>query len=140
MLRPFRILYAITAWAFLVGLLGQVLLIGMYLFSDPSAVAAHRELGWILHLSPLLVLLFAALSRAGRRHWLWALALAIVVFIVPLLPGLRGSVPVAAAFHPVLAVTAAILAAVVAWNSLAALRMGDAPAPSGDAPAPSSGT
>ena len=72
MLRAFRVLYAVSAWAFLIGLLGQVLLIGMYLFSDPSAVAAHRDLGWILHLWPLLVLLFAALSRAGRRHWLWA--------------------------------------------------------------------
>ena len=135
MLRPFRVLYAVTAWAFLIGLLGQVFLIGLYLFSDPSAVATHRELGWILHLSPLLVLLFAALSRVGKRHWQWALALALVVLVVPILPGLRGSVPVVAALHPVLAVIAVVVAAVVARNSLAALRMGDAPAQ-----APVSGT
>jgi hypothetical protein len=72
----------------------------------------------------LLVLLFAALSRAGSRHWQWALALALVVLVVPILPGLRESMPVVAALHPVLAVIAVVLAAVVARNSVTSLRMG----------------
>ena len=132
MLRAFRIVYAVTAWAFLIGLLGQVFLIGLYLFSHPSALdanalAAHRSLGWILHLSPLLVLLFAYLSRAGREHWQWALGLAVVVLIVPILATLHETAPVAAALHPVGAVIAVVLAAVVAWNSLRALRLGSLP-------------
>lgn len=124
MLRAFRILYAASAWTYVVGLLIQVLLIGEYLFSDPSAIGLHRSFGYVLHLWPLFILLFAVLSRAGRRHWLWALALAIVIFIAPLLPSLRGSAPVLAALHPVFAVVGVVLAAVVAWNSLAAWRLG----------------
>jgi hypothetical protein len=124
MLRAFRLLYAVTAWAFLIGLVAQVFLIGLALFSDPAAIDAHRSLGWVLHLSPLLVLLFAFLSRAGSRHWQWALALAVVVLIVPILATMRESAPIVGALHPVGAVLAAILAAVVAWNSVAAARMG----------------
>jgi hypothetical protein len=129
MLRLFRVLYTVSAWTFVVGLLLQVFLIGEYLFSDPSAIGAHRAFGWVLHLWPLVILLFAALSRAGRRHWLWALALAVVIFITPILPGLRESAPVIAAFHPVFAVTGLVLAVIVAWNSVAAWRLGDARAP-----------
>ncbi len=127
MLRASRIVYVLLAWAFLLGLLVQVFLIGLYLFSNPSALAEHRSFGWVLHLSPLLVLLFAALARAGRRHWLWALGLAVFVFITPILPGLRSSAPVVAALHPVFAVADVVLAAVVAWNSVQAWRLGDAP-------------
>jgi hypothetical protein len=129
MLRAFRVLYAVSAWLFVVGLLLQVFLIGEYLFSDENAIAAHRSLGWILHLSPLVILLFAALSRAGRRHWLWALALAVVIFIAPILPGMRESAPVIAALHPVFAVGGFAIAVVVAWNSVAAWRLGSDPAP-----------
>ena len=76
----------------------------------------------MLHLIPLLVLLFAALSRAGRRDWQWALALALVVFLVPIFVILRDSSPVLAALHPVAAVLAFPISIVVAMNSLQALR------------------
>ena len=130
MLRAFRVLYVVSAWLFLVGLLSQVFLIGLDVVSHQAGARdAHIAFGWILHLSPLLVLLFAALSRAGRRHWQWALALAVVVFIVPLLPGLSTSAPLVAALHPVLAVIAVVLALIVARNSLDAWRMDSAPGP-----------
>ena len=128
MLRGFRVLYVVSAWLFLAGLLFQVFLIGLDVVSHQAgALDAHKSFGWILHLSPLLVLLFAALSRAGRRHWQWALALAAVVFVVPMLPGLAATSPIVGALHPVLAVISVVLATVVAWNSLEAWRMGSDP-------------
>ena len=126
MIRASRILYAVLAWAFVVGLLVQVFFIGLGLFGTPSGIELHRNFGWILHLAPLLILLFAVLSRAGRRQWQWALALAVVVFIVPMLVTLRDTSAIAAALHPVGAVIAFALAVLVAVNALHAARM---PAP-----------
>lgn len=122
MVRASRVLYVVLAWAFLAGLVAQVFLIGLGLFSDPKMREVHASFGWILHLFPLLVLLFAFLSRAGSRQWRWALLLTIVVFVVPIFATLRDSSPVLAALHPVSAVIAFAIAAVVAFNSLKALR------------------
>jgi hypothetical protein len=123
MIRAVRIAYAVTAWIFVVGLLAQVFLIGLGLLGgSASGLDLHRNFGWILHLFPLLILLFAALSRAGKRHWQWALLLAVIVFLVPIFAILRDSLPVAAALHPVAAVIAFPISLVVALNSLQALR------------------
>jgi hypothetical protein len=128
MVRASRYAYAALAWAFLVGLLVQVFLIGLGLFDDAELRKTHASFGWMLHLSPILILPFAYLSRAGREHWLWAIALVVVVFLVPILAVLRDSSPVLAALHPVGAVIAFAVACVVAWNSLRAIRMRDDPA------------
>lgn len=122
--RAFTFAYAALAWAFVAGLLAQVFLIGLFIF-DPrntGALAAHQGLGWLLHLVPLVVLVFAYLARAGRRHWQWAAALAVVVFVVPLLATMRDSSTVAAALHPVGAMLSFALAALVAWNASRALQ------------------
>ena len=112
-----RYAYLVLAWVFLVGLVIQVFLIGLGLFSDPGAVELHVTLGYILHLFPLLIVIAAAVARAGRRRILQALALAAIVFVVPLLPLLRDSVPVLAALHPVGALLAFAAAAVVAISA-----------------------
>jgi hypothetical protein len=122
MTRVARYAYAILAWAFLVGVMVQVFFIGLGLFAGGDGIELHRNFGWILHLAPLLVLAVAAASRAGQRHWLPALALAVVVFIVPILATMRDSSPVIAALHPVGAVLAFWLAILTAQNSLAAFR------------------
>lgn len=73
MVRASRLLYVVLSWAVVVGLVAQVFLIGLGLFgSDASGIALHRNLGWLVHLLPIAVLLFAWLSRAGSRHWKWA--------------------------------------------------------------------
>ena len=75
-----RMAYAALAWLFVVGVVVQVFFIGLTLFVDKQNLELHRSLGWILHLSPILILAAAALGRVGRAQILTALALAIVVF------------------------------------------------------------
>lgn len=122
MTRAARYVYAALAWAFLAGLAVQVFFAGLGMFVDRGDFNLHVNLGWILHLVPLLILAAAALSRAGRRHWVWALGLALVVFVVPILATLRADAPMAAAFHPVGALVAFWLSAVVARNATDAVR------------------
>ena len=124
MTRAARYAYLVLAWLVVVGIVTQVFLIGLGLFGDSDNTELHAAFGWILHLLPVLVLLAAALSRAGRRHWQWALALAAVVFVVPILAGMEDT-PVIAALHPVGAIIAFWLAVVVAQNSLGAVRQAD---------------
>ena len=101
-----RYAYLLLAWAFVVGVIIQVFLIGLGLFADSGAVKLHIDFGYILHLFPLLIVTAAAVARAGRRRILQAVALAAIVFVVPLLPSLSGSAPIVAALHPVLAMLA----------------------------------
>ena len=124
MSRAARYAYLVLAWLVVVAIVMQVFFIGLGLFAGSQNVDTHRTFGYIVHLLPIPLLLAAALSRAGRRHWQWALALAAVVFVVPIL-ALMKDTPVIAALHPVGAIVAFWLAAVVAQNSLAAVRQAD---------------
>ena len=124
-----RYAYAFLAWAFLGLLVVQVFIAGLGMFAGAENFRTHVDLGWMLHLAPILVLLAAALSRAGRLHWVWALALTVVVFVVPLFVLFRADMPVVAALHPVSALLAFGLAAMVARNSLLALRAPRAASP-----------
>lgn len=126
MTRAARYAYTFLACAFVAGLVYQVFIAGLGLFAGPSNWESHVNLGWILHLMPILITVAAALSRAGRRHWQWALALAAVVFVVPIFALMRTENPEIAALHPVSAFVAFALAVAVARNSLAAVRMADA--------------
>ena len=117
-----RYLYAGLAWAFVAGLVVQVFFIGLGLFAGSENLELHVTLGWILHLVPILILLVAALARAGRRRILMAAALAVTVFIVPILATVRADTPVAAALHPVGALLAFLLAILVALGATALAR------------------
>jgi hypothetical protein len=130
MVRVARYVYFALAWAFLAGVVLQVFYIGLALFAGSENLALHVNLGWILHLSPILVLIVAALARAGRTRILQATALAVTVFVVPIFALLRDSAPVAAALHPVAALLAFWLASVVARGATSALRETDARADS----------
>ena len=124
MTRAARYAYLVLAWLVVLAIAMQVFFIGLGLFAGSENTDTHRTFGWILHLLPVPLLVAAALSRAGRRHWQWALALAAVVFVVPILVLMRDT-PVVAALHPVGAIVAFWLAVVVAQNSLSAVRQAD---------------
>ena len=122
MVRGARYAYAVLAWAFVAGVVVQVFFIGLGLFAGSENLALHVSLGWILHLAPILILVAAAVARAGRQQVLMAAALAVIVFIVPILVLLRDSAPVIAALHPVGALLAFVLALLVARGATQLLR------------------
>ena len=121
MVRGARYAFVALAWAFVAGVVLQVFFIGLGLFGATEDFALHVSLGWILHLFPLLILAAAALARAGRTRILQATALAMTVFVVPILVLLRADSPVAAALHPVGALLAFWLAIVVAREATSLL-------------------
>jgi hypothetical protein len=129
MVRVSRYIYVLLAWAVVVGLVLQVLLIGLglsLLGNDASSTETHRGLGWLVHLMPIVVIPFAYLARAGSRHWQWAALSALVIFTVPIFLVAGSGSPILKAMHPVSAFIGFALAVVVAVNSVRALN---APAP-----------
>jgi hypothetical protein len=121
MVRGARYAFVALAWAFVMGVIVQVFFIGLGLFGATEDFELHVAFGWILHLIPLLILAAAALARGGRTRILHATALAVTVFIVPILVLLRAESPVAAALHPVGALLAFWLAIVVAREATSLL-------------------
>ncbi|HYI67837.1 MAG TPA: DUF6220 domain-containing protein [Candidatus Limnocylindrales bacterium] len=121
MVRGARYAFVALAWAFVAGVVLQIFFIGLGLFGATDDFELHVAFGWILHLFPLLILAAAALARAGRTRILQAAALAVTVFIVPILVLLRAESPVAAALHPVAALLAFWLAIVVAREATSLL-------------------
>lgn len=101
MVRAARLVFAGAGWILFAALILQVFLAGVGLFVSGDSFAAHRDLGWILHLSPILVLLLAWAARAPRGTILMAVGLLVVMLFQPFLPGLRDSLPLVAALHPV---------------------------------------
>ena len=122
MVSAARYAFVALAVAFAAGIMLQVFFIGLGLFEGSENLALHREFGWILHLAPLLVLVAAALAAAGRTRILQAVALVVVVWIVPILAAVRADLPMVAAFHPVGAMLAFVLSLVVARGSVELLR------------------
>lgn len=90
-------------WIYLALIAVQTFLAGAVLFGMGLSFELHRNLGYLLHLVPVLLLIVAAVGRVGREILLWTVALLIVQGIQPLLPMLRADMPWAAALHPVLA-------------------------------------
>jgi hypothetical protein len=124
-----RIVYVILVWLFLAAITVQVLLAGLAIFGDPRDISIHRQFGYLLHLSPILILIAAAVGRVGRTTLPWVGALVAVTLAQPLLPMLRGTSELLAAFHPVLALVMFAVAARLAWTSLALLPGRSAPGP-----------
>ena len=125
MVRAARYAFVVLALAFAAGIVLQVFFIGLGLFAGSENLVLHTTFGWILHLAPLLVLIAAALAGAGRTRILQAVALVVVVWVVPILAAVRADLPVIAAFHPVGALIAFVLSLVVARGSLELVRDAD---------------
>jgi hypothetical protein len=133
-----RYAYVVLAVLIVFAMSVQIMLAGLGLFVEVTprggpSFQMHIALGWAMHLAPLLVVLAALLARAGRRHWIFALLLAVVVFLVPIVVLTRETMPVVAALHPLLAALAFGIGIMVLRNSIVALRLGS-PAADGQGP------
>ena len=128
-----RVAFAVVAWLFVAAVVWQVFLAGIGLFVPGSdSFAGHRGFGWLLHLAPLLVLLFAWGEHPGPpTMWLSGLLL-LLVGIQPFLPLMRNDMPFAAALHPVNALAIFAVGLVIARRATALARSPN-PAPASTA-------
>ncbi len=120
-LRLSRYAYATAAWLFVVGILTQVFLIGLTFLGGRPNLQNHAGLGHGLAIAPLLMVVFAYTGRLPRptKPFTW-LALVIYVLLADVVIFMRGSAPIIAALHPVLAV---ILFGVTGFLAVRAWRL-----------------
>ena len=100
-MRPLAALHAITASLLVVGLVLQVFLAGLGVFDDPTFFLTHRDTGYTLELWAFVVLVVAALARAGRKQIGMAAAILGLFVVQSILVAMRESAPAVAALHPV---------------------------------------
>ena len=137
MTRYLRYAYAVFAWLFVGTIMFQVFLAGMFIFGQEEFRDAHAGFGFsIVGLAVLLLLIFAALARAGRRQVGMAALLFVLYIIQTSLPEAKASYPVVAALHPVNALLLFGLGVVVARQATALAR--ETPAATESAPTESS--
>jgi hypothetical protein len=118
-----RAAFAVVAWLFLAAIVFQVFLAGVGLFVQGiDTFSYHRALGWLLHLGPLVVVLFAWGAHPGRTTmWLSGL-LILLVGIQPFLPAMRDDLPFVAALHPVNALAIFAVGLVIALRATSLAR------------------
>jgi hypothetical protein len=98
-----RRLHAIAAALFVATIVVQVLLAGLALveLGGSGDFSTHVAFGFeVIGIAALVLVVTALLARRPRRDVLVALALIVLYVVQTLLPGLRSSVPVVAALHP----------------------------------------
>ena len=99
--RIARPIHLVVAWLLVAGLLVQVFLAGMGVFSGPAEFATHRDFGYLLTLLPVVLVLTGLVGGMGRWQVIGA-AVAFGQFILQSILVLqRDSVPAIAALHPV---------------------------------------
>jgi len=125
-IRATRYVYVVLLWLYLAAILFQIFLAGLGFFGT-GGFGSHRDLGWTLHLGPLLLLIVAGLGQVGWRLIGWNGLLLLLVGVQPFLPGARGSAPYIAALHPVNAVFIVLVNLELAKRATALVRLPTAP-------------
>jgi hypothetical protein len=90
-----------VAWLLVIGLLYQVFLAGMGVFSGAAAFTQHRDFGYLLTALPFVLIVTALVGRFGRWHVIAAAVMFVQFFLQSILVLQRDSVPAIAALHPV---------------------------------------
>jgi hypothetical protein len=125
-----RTIHLVVSWLFVVGLVAQVFLAGLGVFSSAASFVTHRDVGYGLSVLPIVLAVAALLGGLGRRLALLA-ALEFGLFILQsVFVAMRSSAPAVAALHPVNGFLILLLAIVIARESWLA-RAAASPAPSG---------
>jgi hypothetical protein len=92
----------------------QVFLIGLYLFAGGN-LDWHRFFALVPTVLSLVILVVAFVARLPTYSKRWSGALFVVTFIQGALPGMKGTVPLVAALHPVVAL-------MMLWLGIVVLR------------------
>lgn len=113
--RIFRYLYLIAAWLFVLGILGQIYLVGLSLLGDRPSWEDHVNLGHTIGGFALLMIIFAYVGRFPRlmKRLTW-LNFGIYFLIADVVIFMTDSAPKVAALHPVLAILLFPVAATLA--------------------------
>lgn len=113
--RIFRYLYLIAAWLFVLGILGQIYLVGLSLLGDRPSWEDHVNLGHTIGGFALLMIIFAYVGRLPRlmKRLTW-LNFGIYFLIADIVIFMIDSAAKVAALHPVLAMLLFPVAATLA--------------------------
>jgi hypothetical protein len=99
-----RVGYLLSAWLFVIGVVIQVLLVGLSLLGRVPSWDTHIGLGHTIGIFPLLALVFAYVGRLPRTAKVQsAVIFGTYLFQAEVFAGIRDIAPLAAALHPVLA-------------------------------------
>jgi hypothetical protein len=90
----------IVATVFVLGLVTQIVLAGLGVFSDPRSFITHRDFGYLLGTFTLVLLVFAIVARAPRRVTGLCALLLVLFAMQSVFIALRDSAPEIAALHP----------------------------------------
>lgn len=125
MVKVSRIVYFATSSLFLIGVTLQVFLAGMVVVALQMGWSNHRDLGHSLALPLLIMLISAYLGKLPRgMKWItWGL-FSVYIIQADVLVFMRTSLPVASAFHPVLALVDCVLAVILIYQAWGLVREG----------------
>lgn len=126
-----RIGYVIFAWLFMLGVVIQVLLVGLSLLGQMPLWDLHRDMGHTVGIALLPMLILAYVGRFPRavKRQTWLL-LGLYIVQAEVFATIRATLPLPAALHPVLAMLLFWLGVSVAQRAGALIRTpADAVAP-----------
>ena len=114
-------LFRVCNWLFLIGVVAQVFLAGMVVVARQTGWESHIELGHTIGLFLILMLITMYTGKAGGevKRTTWILFF-VYVLQADLLIFMRESLPLASAFHPVLAL-------IDFWLAVKLLRLSSEP-------------
>jgi hypothetical protein len=125
-MKASRIIYSVSAWLFVAGIVIQVFFAGMAVVAVRWRWTNHVNFGHLLA-APLLVMLVTMYlgKMPGRMKRLTWLLFGVYVLQADVLIFMRASAPVLSAFHPVLALADFALGLVLARQATALVRAGE---------------
>ena len=96
-----RLIHAISTSALVLCVGLQVFLAGLAVFDDPAMFLTHATFGALILLVTIVVLVTAAVARAGRRQVGLAALTIVLMLLQSIFVSVRADQPAIAALHPV---------------------------------------
>lgn len=115
-----RTVHLIAAWLLVAGLVVQVFLAGLGVFSSSTNFATHRDVGFMLSAVPIVLLVAGVLGGLGRGPAVLAVAVFVLFMLQSVFVAMRTSNPAIAALHPVNGFLILLITLIIARESWAA--------------------